>query len=683
MTPDGVDTRRQWQDVPFTAGVVAVAASLLAGPVVGGFVVSPWPVVAALALAVLTQVVGRALVPWLALPASVPRWLVSVVAGYAAVSAVHLGATALLNLAVTAAFVVDLVVVALLVAVTRRGRGADAARETASVNPWRLQVAGLLLCAALSTVWARETLRALPTAEATGVFPAWQDYFLHAAEISYLRDYPAYERRSQYLTAVPQPLYHRGSFALGAVFSWLGGVSSLGTATAYWLPAGLLLTMTATMAWGAAMGGPLAGLGALAAVFLVPDASHYGAENHFLSFEWLMQMASGSGYGLALAVTALTVLVASTGTPGRSLVTAGVLVVAAALFRVHIALLASAGLAWFAVGTWRPRVTRRGAAGAIVLVLVGVVVLVWMESVSLAPHFLTGRREPGMFFLSVHTQANNLPSVFRAWWETHDVAAEVAFGFPLMLWAGLGVWVVLVPVLALAGQLRPLGAGAGLVPLALVLASLSVILLVPTPAHGDPTDWGHRSFVLVYLAFAGLAGAAVARLIAGRLDSSPAAENRQVTVAALGVVALLTVPWQLGERVQQRWVVEYATRAVPREARVAGEFVREHAGAGDQILAASEDPYAVYVALTERRGWLSRASLYQQLGPASAAAANARLDAHKALGAAPSWQALQAFGRAQGVAWYIADTPVTRAWPAEIAEQCAYCGDEMRVYALR
>ncbi len=235
----------------------------------------------------------------------------------------------------------------------------------------------------------------------------------------------------------------------------------------------------------------------------------------------------------------------------------------------------------------------------------------------------------------------------------------------------------------MAGQLRPLGAGAGLVPLALVLANLSVILLVPTPAHGDPTDWGHRSFVLVYLAFAGLAGAAVARLVAVRLYSAPAAETRQVTVAALGVVALLTVPWQLGERVQQRWVVEYATRAVPREARVAGEFVREHAGAGDQILAASEDPYAVYVALTERRGWLSRASLYQQLGPASAVAANARLDAHKALGAAPSWQALQAFGRAQGVAWYIADTPATQAWPAEIAEQCAYCGDEMRVYDLR
>ena len=683
MTPDGVDTRRRWQDVPFAAGVAAVAASLLAGPVAGGFVVSPWPVVAALVLAVLTQVAGRALVPWLVLPSSVPRWLVSVVVGYAAVSAVHLGATALLNLAVTPAFAVDVVVVAVLVAVTRRARHADATYETASVRPWRLQVAGLLLCAALSTVWARETIRALPTAESTGVFPAWQDYFLHAAEISYLRDYPAYDRHSQYLTAVPQPLYHRGSFALGAAFSWLGGVSSLGTATAYWLPAGLLLTMAATMAWGAAMGGPLAGLGALAAVFLVPDASHYGAENHFLSFEWLMQMASGSGYGLALVVTALTVLVASAGSRTRSLVTAAVLVVAAALFRVHIALLASVCLAWFAVGTWRPRVTRRGAAGATALVLAAIAVLVWMESVSLAPHFLTGRREPGLFFLSVHTQANNLPSVFRAWWETHDVAAEVAFGFPLMLWAGLGVWVIVVPALALAGALRPLGAGAALVPPALVLANLSVILLVPTPAHGDPTDWGHRSFVLVYLAFAALAGAAVGRRLATWLGASSDRELRQLTAAALGFVVLLTVPWQLGARVQQRWVPDYATMSMPREAGLAGAYVRAHAGAADQILAASEDPYAMHVALAERRAWLSRASLFQQLGADSAASANERLAAHKGLGAAPSWHVLQAFGRAQGVAWYIADTPATQHWPAEITGRCAYCGDEMRVYDLR
>lgn len=184
MTPEGVDTRRHWQHVPFAAGVVAVAAALLMAPIAGGLVTSSWPVVAAVVLAALTQVAGRALEPLLVLPTSVPRWLVSVVIGYAAVSAVHLGATALLNLAVAWAFAVDLGVVALLVVVIRRGRHADATHEITGVRPWRLQVAGLLLCAALSAVWARETIRGLPTAEVTGVFPAWQDYFLHAAEIS-------------------------------------------------------------------------------------------------------------------------------------------------------------------------------------------------------------------------------------------------------------------------------------------------------------------------------------------------------------------------------------------------------------------------------------------------------------------------------------------------------------------
>lgn len=680
---DGTDVLRPWQDVPVVAGVATVAAALLVGPVVGGLVTGPWPVVAAIAIALATEVAGRALTPRLGLPASTPRWLVAVVVGYATVSAVHLGATALLDLGVSAASAIDVAVLGVLAAVGRWWWRPSTVPDAPSARSWRLQVAALLACAVLSAVWARETIRAVPHAQETGVFPAWQDYFLHAAEISYLRDYPAYDGRSQYLTAIPQPLYHRGSFALGAVFSWLGDVPSLGVATAYWMPAGLLLTMCATVAWGAALGGPLAGLGALAAVFLVPDASHYGAENHFLSFEWLMQMASGSGYALPLVLTALTVL----GTAGlqrwRGFVVATLLVAATALFRVHVALLAGATLAWLFVFTWRPRLSWRRVATALLLAAAGAGVLLWMESVPLAPHFLTGRREPALFFLSVHSQANEMPTVFRAWWDTHGVAADVAVGFPLMLWAGLGLWLVAVPLLGIAGSLAPLGAGAAWLPLALVAADLAIILLLPVPAHGDPTDWGHRPFVLVYLAFAALTGMALGRALATRAARATAGERGALVAAAVAFALALVVPWQLSARVQQRWVPQYATMIVPLDAWPAAAYVRAHAGAADQILAASEDHYALFVALSERRAWLSRASLYRQLGSESSSAVAQRLDAHAALGPAPTWEQLRAFGREQGVAWYFADAPSSRQWLDDVVDRCVYCGDTVRVYDLR
>lgn len=680
MTPEGSSTARAWQDVPAVAGVAAVAVALLAGPIAGGLVTGPRPLLAALAIALATHVSGRALTPLLGLPPTAPRWLFSVVVGYAAASAVHLGATAILNLGVMGAGIVDVLVIGGLARLAHRWSERPAV-ETSVARPSGLQIAALLACAALSTVWARETIRAVPVAAQGGVFPAWQDYFLHGAEISYLRDYPAYERQSQYLTAVPQPLYHRGSFALGAVFSWLAGVPSLSTATAFWLPTGLLLTMCATVAWGATMGGPLAGLGALAAAFLVPDASHYGAQNHFLSFEWLMQMASGSGYGLALAVTAFAVLTTARTVRARTLVTAGVVLVGAALFRVHVALLALTALGLFAMAAWRPRIGRREAlAGALLLAAIGAG-LWWMESVSLAPHFLTGRREPALFFLSVHEQANAVPTIFRAWWDTHGVAADVALGFPLMLWAGLGVWLLVVPLLAAIGALSGFGTTVALLS-AVVAADLAIVLFVPTPAHGDPTDWGHRPFVLVYLMFAAVAGAAIGRAVAARADRRGRGDRALVPAAAI-CAAAVAIPWQLSARVQQRWVPEYATMIAPRDAWAAGAYIRTHAGAADQILAATEDHYALYVALSERRAWLSRASLFEQLGGQSAEAAGRRRSAHHALGAAPTWAELQAFGRREGVAWYIADLPTTHQWPDAVVDHCAYCGDTLRVYDLR
>lgn len=691
MTTAVADVRRPWQDVPVPAGVAAVTLALLAGPALGEVVSGPRPVLAALAIAALTQAVGRALVPVLGLPATAPAWLVSVVLGYAVTSAVHLAATAWFNLTAGAALGVDAVLAGglwlLRHRIARTCVRQDTVPPSAPREParaWAVQVGVLVGCALLSTLWARETIRAMPTVEAGGVFPAWQDYFLHGAEVSYLRDYPSYERRSQYLTAAPQPLYHRGSFALAAAFSLIGGAPSLATATAYWLPTGLLLTIAATAAWGLALGGPLAALGAVAAAFVVPDASNYGAENRFLSFEWLMQMASGSGYGLAVVLVALTVLstAARTGV-ARSIVTAGGLVGLAAMFRVHVAVLAAAMVGWYGLFSWRPRVTGRGLAAAAALLLAAAGGLWWMESVSLAPHFLTGRSHPVLFFLSVHTQANDLPSVFRAWRETHGDVVNVAFGFALMLWAGLGAWIALLPVVASAGGLGPLGRRVWLLPLALLFASLTVILVVPTPAHGDITDFGHRPFVLVYLVFAALTGAALGRRVADWTSRTGLREGQALAAASLLVGAALVLPWQQSARVQQRWVPQYATMILSADAVRAGAYIREHGLPGEQILAASEDHYARYVALSERRAYLSRGSLFQILGPPASDAAVARAGMHARLGAAPTFEQLRAFGQHEGIAWYVADLPATHQWPADTVDRCAYCGDELRVYDLR
>ena len=419
----------------------AFAVALLVAPAFGGLVTSLAPVLAALVISGLSIAYGRAVSPFLHLPARAPRLLPWVIVGYGSASLVHLSATALLNLTALWALPVDVAVAVAAEWVSRRRRVRHEERtaDPAGTSRAITEVVVLLACAALAAFWARETITAVPHAVATGIFPAWQDYFLHAAEISYVRDYPAFERHSQYLTSIAQPLYHRGSYALPALMSAIGDMPSLGMATAYWLPTGLLLAMCATYVFGAALGGPVVGVGALAAVFLVPDASAYGFENRFLSFHWLMQMAAGSGYALALVMLALTAIVtAAPRHTTRAMLIAFALVAASAGFRVHIALLAGGTLCWMVVLAWRPRVTLRSAFWMLGAALILGGALFWMESVALAPHFLTGRSHPVLFFLSIHTQASDLASPYVGWTANRSDTWKVALGFAMMLVAGCG-----------------------------------------------------------------------------------------------------------------------------------------------------------------------------------------------------------------------------------------------------
>ncbi|HUU35454.1 MAG TPA: hypothetical protein VMW48_15420 [Vicinamibacterales bacterium] len=675
---------RVWAAREFLGVTVGFAVALVIAPLVGGAVSGSAPVFATATIAAISVAYGRAAERLLNLPAAVPRYLVWVVTGFCAASLVHLTATAVLDIGVWQALVVDIAGAMAVTAAAAvfdhkpHGPPPSAAAELAA------QMAVLIACATLASLWAREGITAVPQTLATGTFPAWQDYFLHASEISYLRDYPSFERHSQYLTAVLQPLYHRGSYALSAVFSALAGVPSLASATAFWLPTGLLLCITATYIFGAALGGALAGLGAVAAVFLTPDASSYWLHNRFLSFHWLLQMAGGSSYAVALVLVAVTrITTAPPERRARALLVAGAMTLMSAGFRVHVAALATGMVCVFAVLAWRPRVRAAGAAWALAVAAIAAGSLVWLESVSLAPHFLTSQARPSDFFLSVHSQASALPSPYIDWTKEHGAVLKVALGYPMMLLAGCGASLLVLAAVWRSGVLSRMGWRVAALPAAIAIAHLAVILLVPTPAHGDPTDFGHRPFVLVYLLVGALAGAGAVRLLcdwsARRVGSATVATAVVIALALAGV----SVPVVTGARVQQTWTPQYAEISVPRAAFEAATYVRRQSQPGALVQSASEDPQAVMVAITERRGYLSRTSLYRSLGPDTATVADRRAAEHASVVNATSYEQLQAFGERTGVAWYIADTPASQQWPAAVQDRRVFGSGAVSVYHLR
>ncbi len=669
----------------YLVATLGFAVALLVAPASGGLLTGLPPVFATIVISGLAIAYGRALAPSLTPLSDMPKGLVWIVVGYAAASAVHLGATALLDVGARGALAVDVAGAFAVTLLVRRARPEDGEDVAESCNlSLGASIAAAIACACLAAFWARETIGSVPGAAATGIFPAWQDYFLHAAEISYLRDYPSFERHSQYLTAIPQPLYHRGSYALAALFSELARVPSLSTATVYWLPTGLLLCMCATFALGASLGGPIAGAGAITAVFLLPDASGYGFENRYLSFHWLLQMAAGSGYALAPTLVAVSVLAsAAPARMTRAVIASIALVGLGALFRVHVALLALGMICWLLLLSWRPRLTARSAVWGLGAAAVVGGVLAWSESVSLAPHFLTGSSHPVVFFRALHTQSVTTTSPFTEWSEHLGDAGKVALGFAMMLVAGCGASLGVLVLTGLSGVWRRLGRRVTALVLALLLSSLSVILFVPTPAHGDVTDLGHRPFVLVYLVVALVAGASAVKLLAEWSERRFSSHRPVTLLMACLMLAGLVVPWHYGAKIQQRWMPKYSLILVSPDLIAAGAYVRSHSAAGEQVLAASQDAQGIVVALTERAAYLSRMPLFQLLGGDALELANVRSAAHAALSNPTSFDALHAFGIRTGVAWYIADTPSTLLWPSDVTGHSVFESGAVRVYDLR
>ncbi len=664
--------------------VIAFAIALLMAPAYGRVVAGPAPIAAALFIAAISLLYGRALGRLLRVPAAAShRNPFELVAGFTGVSLVHLTATALLNLTALAALPVDLVCGAALLAWTvvrpRPVATPPAPRGRAAIA---IDVCVILACGALVAVWTRETAASIPVAETTGIFHAWKDYFLHASEITYLRDYPAFGRHAQYLAGAPQPLYHRASYAMSGVFSLVSGVPSLETATTFWMPAGLLLCALATYAYGCVLGGMLAGLAAVTAVFLFPDPSTYALKNQFLGFSWLMQVSAGSGYTVALTLLALIVLTTAGKWPDRrGFAVAAALVGAAAAFRVHIAAVAGGMLVLLVCFTWRPALTRRRLAigFAALVAIAGAVVL--MESVALAPHFLTGQSHPLLFLQLVHGLAE-VPTTYAAWTNGRSSAVTFVIGYAMLLVSACGIMIPALVFVWLGDLLGPTGRRVLLFPIALVLTHIAIILLVPTAAYGDVSDFGHRPFVLIYAVAAATVGAAGGRLLSGLSNQGFGRESPAWVALAGMMIAGSLVPLTMGAQLQQRWGPHLAQVPVRDGDFEAGRFVRRNSTPGEYVLAADNDPLGLFVGLTERTAWLSRRELYRRLGGATGALAAARGAEHDAL-APLTFEQLQAFGRSRGLRWYVANTPASQLWPAAVTSRCAYCGRGIQVYDLR
>jgi hypothetical protein len=541
---------------------------------------------------------------------------------------------------------------------------------------WQSQSGDLADCAVVAILavvvafWCRHVAAAMPTLLATGILPAWIDYYIHGAVIAEFGSELAAGHGAIDLAGQPLPLAHYGGYMIAAATAALTDLPGLGLAAAVLLPLGLLLAVLGSYALAVTLGGPPAGVLAIAFLALLPDASFYGLANGLFGFHWLLFTSPGSGYGLAAAAVAL--MLACHWLRDRSkyaLALAALLV--ASEFQLRAQFLVILAPAFVAILLCDTAVVRRNAR-LLLWLIVGAAVVTAILLLAVPPLRFFWLDHSAIVRFLAFAHEKSAPTAYDGL-NAHMIAslggsAALALGTPLLLPAMLGVFVVLYPAVLAAWVRRAGWQISDLVPLLLLAVYLAVIVLAPVATNTGGMELQHRPFVLLYQVIAIWTAAYLCRLT---FSEAAAANSVRAMVALATIVAasILVGLFTKFEPAQPKFGWGKGFFRVPIAAGMfdAAAFVRRSAQPGDIMVVAPADPKATLidhaiemVSLTDLPCYLARPGIHKLNGARNNRIALdrlARLDRiEKANDASTAFTLL----RQIGVTWYVhigADVP--------------------------
>lgn len=453
---------------------------------------------------------------------------------------------------------------------------------------------------AVAILWCRLSAGAAPHLAATGVARIWSDYFIHGTVIAQFGSAIGAERLSYSLVDQPLPFYHYASFMLPAAVMQTNGMTAFAAATGVLLPLGLFLMLLGIYALGTAVSNQIGGLAAVAALVFIPDPSTYWVENGFFGFDWLTFTAPGGGYaiGTAAAMLAMTKLA-----PVRiSRVWIAILLVlllAVFEFRVHIFVLfvpaAALTLLWSTPFGRRYRIQL--AVGTAVVLAVAASALTLLPSLRAIWLHNSGVGT----FLPASFSTSNLGA--HPW----NASPSAVSSFLLLAPAILGWFIVAYPLTLAFAFARRRATAFDLFPAWCLFAYLAIVLFAPLSSFGEPEEWRHRPFVLLYAVFVCWTAALIARGV--DLD-------RKSPVIPAALFAVLGILWAVlswnkdPARPLMSWGRDFYDVAVPAGVLGIGAYLHDHAAAGDVLAYSPMDPGARLNDTPTELGALSNVPLY-------------------------------------------------------------------------
>jgi hypothetical protein len=533
-----------------------------------------------------------------------------------------------------------------------------------------------------ATGWSQDLISPTSTVNGGIVFKPWSDFFVHATMVGRSLGSQTLSQVGNYeWKGFPAIFYHYASYSIALCLAKAGSLPAYDTVVGFWAPFGWLLTGLASYALGRAMWNQGAGLAALIAALLIPDAGLLNVAHPLYNYFWLQHIAPGSLYGVSIAGAALILVVKGVREARRIWIVSGVVTGAlVALFKIHVFMVVFPLLLSLAILAWPPcRRSRWIVFG--VCVAVGIAFLPLANRFYVGPNVHVDFSGSALYWKVMAGMANGTPveSLYQVFSTGHPFPSHLAQAIGLTMLNGLGIFAVVAPLTWLLVLWRKTWQISELIS----VATVAILLLATFGLGGDlrTSELIHRPFVWVYWL--------VASLTAGRLFSLLAGARPHLSAWAVAVslVALLWVPVVYGSGIERgKWpgAIAYSGLRVDRGLIECAHYIRNQPPTDAIAQDSHLDPILVLGALSERRSFAARLEMWKLLSRAFRDSSyQAQLRKLESLQQATNISNLQRSVRESGIRWYVVHPDDPNVWPSEFRDHPIFESNGYKVYDMQ
>jgi hypothetical protein len=548
-----------------------------------------------------------------------------------------------------------------------------------------LGLLGVILSLVAATGWSQDLI--LPTRAVEGgiVFKPWSDFFFHATIVARsLGTQTLYQVGNYEWKGFPAMFYHYASYSLASCLAKVGHLPAYDTVVGFWAPFGSFLTGLASFALGRAIWGQGAGLAALMAASLIPDGALLAIAHPSYGYFWLQHIAPGGLYGVAIAGTALILIMQGMREERRAWIVSGVVVGAlVALFKVHIFAAAFPLLLSFAILAWPPRKRSQWLILS-VCVAAGVAFLTLANRLHVGPdiHFDFSGGAWYWKLLAKWASGTRVESWYQIFSSAHPFPAHLAQAIGLLLVNALGIFAVVAPFVWLVS----VWCKTWQVSETISVATVAILLLMTFGLSGNAIlgnrdELIHRPFVWAYWL--------VGSLAAGRLFSMAARRRAQLPTwaIAVGILALMLVPVWYGsglERGKGSGPDVYSSIRVDLGLVECAHYIRRQPPANALAQDSRLDELPILGGLGERPSFAARPKFWMRASKAFRESPyQEQLRRLQSLQQATNVPDLQRSVRDTGIRWYVVHPGDFYPWPTEFRDRPIFESIGYKVYDMQ